>query len=114
MAKTAVQSRPGGRPSFTLRARLRELRHWYGETHGQRTPSQAEFADLIGFGAKAYGTWEKGVVPNNWRLIAEQIADRADCDLGYLIDDLPPRGPAVVDINTRRRGRRDRGTAASR
>jgi hypothetical protein len=81
----------GWRPKEAFGDRLRMVRRAYGDTNGRKV-GHLDMADLVGWGEKAYVSYEAGYhVPADVWAFALAVAAATGCDPVWLAgDELPP------------------------
>lgn len=84
------------RPTPDIATKLRAIRRGYAKMLGRKLP-QTVFADMIGYGHKAYAAWESGAnQPDDLVELATRLRDTIGVDPSYILDiDLDgPRDPS--------------------
>ena len=84
----------GWRPQLKFGDRMRAVRRSYQDQLGEPV-SQAQMADLIGVGRKAYSAWESNLhEPGELWQVCLAVASATGCDPVWLADlDGPTSGP---------------------
>lgn len=73
-------------PDPDIATKLRAIRRGYAKLLDRKIP-QREFAEIIGYGAKAYGAWEAGTnQPDDLIELATRLYERIGLDPSYLVD----------------------------